>query len=409
MKILKNKAGLFSLLAIFITSILLTSCEQDSINLPIEVGAEENQKIMHALCKEVHDCSHIEILEDAIIYDKCMHMDKNNILEYLTILENGIEEEPVMRKIPHPLDAGKMIEIQDNDVQYYDEQNNAIIEERQRITGFDRFAKNSEVTDLKYYIFQSARDCHPNNEKYINEATGYWSSIPNCKVRFSYTSDYQSADIVFGCDSDPFFSLISDIKNLEDGTQAQATFPDLYTRKVGKYISINDAYTTNSSLRKGLLIHEIGHCLGLAHTDDSSFGIQVSHTPNNDGTSLMNSWDVGKNHFNKADLKMVRLLWPEKLEKPTNFSLKKEGNQVRIQFKNPNVGTGPYDNISVRHWYNGSIQASRNWTLEADANGNYNFLMPTNYPSGVHYFTIQGGSHLIEVMSPHSGWKYIII
>ncbi len=405
MKILKLRNLLFGLMAVLAIAILMTACEQGSINPPIQVGTDENQKIMDALCNDVHDCSNVEILEDAIIFDKCMHIDKDDMLKYLAMLENGIEQEPVMSTIPHPLDPDKMIEIQDNG-----EQNNATIEERQRIVASSLFAKNTEVTNLKYYIHQSARDCHANNENAINEATGYWSSISNCRVKFSYTSNINSADIIFGCDDDPLYRALSGHGYVPWNWLAQADIPDYFSRKVGRFISINDTYTSNTSLRKGVMIHEIGHCLGLDHTDET-FGHLLEGSPETDDNSLMNATDANRNEFSNEDLKMVRRLWPQSLSQPTNVSLTKVGRKVRIKFKNPNRTTGPYDNFRVYHLYaggSGNILVENSF-IQANAHGNYEILVPESrhFASGRHYFTIQGRSRGGEITSPWTNWKYV--
>lgn len=407
MNSLKIKFGLFSLLAILAASVFLTSCEQEGIvsSIQEELATNENHKIMDALCNDVHGCNDIEISEDAIIIDKCSHMDKDNFLEYLTALENGVEEEPAISKVPHPLDADKMIEMPIKDVRYYNEQNSPIVDERQRIISILRFAKNSKVSNIKYYILSSAidTDCAGGYENSINNAASYWNGLSGCKVSFSRTYNYDIADIIIGCDTDLFFAYLSSTHyNLPSTTNARATWPNASTRAIGKYISIND--TGNTANKKGRMIHEFGHCLGLSHTNGS--GYLLYDSPASDANSIMNS-TINRNSMVLNDKKAVRRLWPSSLAKPTNVSFQKVGGSVRIKLKNPGIAARPYNHLNVGHWYNGSYQPWGNWGHQADASGNYDIWWIQYFAPGRHYFYVQGGSHNNEVLSTYSGWYYV--
>jgi hypothetical protein len=90
---------------------------------------------------------------------------------------------------------------------------------------------------------------------------------------------------------------------------ASAVYPDVYGNP-GKSITINTYYTYLSTAQKIFaLTHELGHTIGLSHTDGTS-GSLVAGTPATDAGSIMNSVCLSWSAFTSYDLVAVRTLYP---------------------------------------------------------------------------------------------------
>lgn len=417
MKILKLKSVAFTFICIALISIFFTACQK---NLPSDVLISQeiaddanNQRIMHALCSHMHNCENqVEITENGIIVDGDISMDKVSYLEYLAMLESDAGEKETFTNIPHPLDSEKMIEVSDRSVKKYDEHNNLILEERQRLAANDRFAKQADVSSINYYIRTSAIDC--NYETGIEDAATYISNIRGTKINFIRTYSQSSADIIVGCDSDTFFETNSlRHYNLPDSVYARAAFPDPVTRKLGKYISINDnpdfdrITTPYVYAKQGVMVHEFLHCLGIAHTNEVA-GWHMPNTPTTERFSIMTTEAFYINTMSSGDRNILQRVWPESLPKPSSISVSKQGsNKVKVEINNPNSAINPYDHIQIgfgKFEGGGFVWKGFEEAYSVPtANGNYDVILDKP-GSGEYYFVARGRSHNNEVDSPFSDW-----
>ena len=94
-----------------------------------------------------------------------------------------------------------------------------------------------------------------------------------------------------------------------------ADFPDS-SGYPGHNIYINDWYvneagTTSNAQLVFLIMHELGHTIGLMHTNDSNYGTYIDGTPTSDEYSLMNSNTCGNTGgFSTGDMTAINTLYP---------------------------------------------------------------------------------------------------
>lgn len=396
MKILKIKFIILSLLAALAASVFLTSCEQGLIVPALdkeELNTIENQRIMDALCSHSHDNCDIDISATGIMVDNCFRMDKENFLADLDMLENGFETEPIILEVRH-------LEHPEQTIRVPLENMNAT--NRQGLRGKNLFVPNSIIGNLTYYIRPSiATDCHADLFSAINDAAAYWSNIEGCRVNLTRTLFPTTADIILGCDTDTWFQTLTDdqFNHYDIANTGFASWPFFGGNVVGKYISINDE-AKNNALFRGLIMHEIGHCLGLTHPNEAIWHIPGTPVLAIDDTDALMIGNTDVNDMSAEDLQAFRRLWPDYLRRPTNVSYTKVNNGVRIQLQNPDPLNRPYDHVNVLNCFNGNCTSFQS---DYDADGNYNFIWSDNFPAGKHMFYIYGASHNDEVMSPYLG------
>jgi predicted Zn-dependent protease len=124
-------------------------------------------------------------------------------------------------------------------------------------------------------------------------AVDNWKNIPNCKINFYNVWEVNSSDansITFvAAGGDPAVA----------GAYAVAEFPS--SGQAGYRIRINTAYNNSLSTNQKIFIlsHEIGHCIGLRHTNwqgaeyqEPNGAILIPGTPSTDVGSVMNRGGV---------------------------------------------------------------------------------------------------------------------
>jgi len=404
MKNLKVKSILFSLIAIMAVAFFMTACEQEGIvtSMQDELTMDENQRIMNALCTHhADDCSGIEISDTEISIDNCSGFERKDFLDYLDMLENGYEPEPAISVVPHPSNPGQMLETPIENVTYYDKNNQPIIEERQRLYWWNRFVKNTEVSNIKYFIRESIDDCKSGYTTAIHAAATYWNNIEGSRVKFIHTTVPGQADINIGCDTDDDFT--GNFSNMEPD-YAYSNFPSFGTRTPGAQMSFSDHYDGLPKYKKALVIHEFGHTLGLEHTGNTD-GWHMPYTPITDASSIMNA-SFTVEEMSEDDLLVVRRVWPDQLKKPVDVTFQKVGSIVRIKLRNPDHVNRPYNHINVGHVHNDVFKWG-NWGHQPDDNGNYDIFWIKTFNSGWNSFYIQGASHNNEVVGEYSGWFHV--
>jgi len=419
MKLLKSI--LFSLTAITMVTIFLSSCEKnlDTItDAQKQFSEADNQRIMDALCGSYDNCEEdIEITEHGINIQKCMHMDTESFLEYL---DNSMEIAQV-EIVPDPNNPGEMIEI---------EVKNSELTERQRISQEALFLSNDYVNPVTYYIRPSASNSACNGgytSTIVQNAANEINNVVGCKVKFMEVGVNDNPDIIIGCDTECDYwnsaavnkpnYCYTDPNGLSAASSGRAelaqNFPGSPNRiEAGRYIALNGDYG-DMSFRQRTMTHEFLHTIGVFHTnevvtqDGQVYGYHMPGTAATDASSIMNS-PYNTSILSEQDKKLLRLVWPDVLEKPTiiNHWFDAAG-RLKIRFKNPDWGNNPYQRIRI---YQGKDYLTKIGTGVHRGSGNFDTgILPSQFPygGGPQWVAIRGESHRGEVGSQWSNWVYI--
>lgn len=129
----------------------------------------------------------------------------------------------------------------------------------------------------------------------INQAIGNWNStgsririqgIRNSAANISFSTYYEAGNTI-----------------------AFASFPGAGGAP-GSTVTINTKFNTLTASQKQFAItHELGHCFGFTHTNQS-FGAVIPGTPVTDPNSVMNSTVLNWNGFTQYDLIAFRTVYP---------------------------------------------------------------------------------------------------
>ncbi|MCF0075589.1 M57 family metalloprotease [Dyadobacter sp. CY261] len=167
--------------------------------------------------------------------------------------------------------------------------------------------KDEVVKDIKVHVASSIYT--PWYEAVVL-AMKDWNAIPDTKVHFQQTTKLDEADIRITAqygfpnpDGSPNWVARQCLPN-SDGT-------------IGGGMEVNIYYNAESimplSKKRLAIAHELGHSIGLTHTDKLSglLEVQVCDTPIMDKYSVMNSSVSNWKGFSKYDMKAVATMYPQ--------------------------------------------------------------------------------------------------
>jgi hypothetical protein len=157
-----------------------------------------------------------------------------------------------------------------------------VLTKQARVNSLISSAKQSSITvGIDASIPTSGKD---NWRTEIQQAIAVWNSVNRCTIQMTYTTA-----------SNPSILIRSDFGDFDNSTIAAASWPS--NGNPGSLIRINldsqDNYAYSSNEKKYAMIHELGHCLGLKHTDwlsnNEPSATTIEGTPTVDSSSIMNS------------------------------------------------------------------------------------------------------------------------
>ncbi len=162
---------------------------------------------------------------------------------------------------------------------------------------------------IKMYIDNSMPTTGVDNwRNAIAASIGHINGVQNINLLIELTNNPADADI----------TVSSDNGVLANNVLASASFP-LPNGKPGNIINVNLDYNGNQTLNEGqkihTFVHEIGHTLGLHHTNGSMYWPGhnlVPNTPQVDGNSVMNGGTAGHAWigFSGYDIVALNYLFP---------------------------------------------------------------------------------------------------
>jgi len=136
----------------------------------------------------------------------------------------------------------------------------------------------------------------------VINAAEVWSSVPFCAVNMRIV-ETENADIKVS------------MYHGESGEIAKAYLP-LYPRAGSALFINNNAGLWPDDVKVWHMVHELGHCLGLLHTNYQFWGIDdgdhflIPGTPEYDGNSVMNKHFGGWTSLTEYDIAAIQWLYP---------------------------------------------------------------------------------------------------
>lgn len=257
----------------------------------------------------------------------------------------------------------------------------------------------------------------------IANAINDWNSIGDCQIHFTLTTD-SNADITIQSDKGDFYytTYVAGLGYVEY-VLAAAEFPDGYP---GYRIRINLDFYGNYILSQNQMryniVHELGHCIGLRHTNWSGLGEstanQIVTTPTSESYSIMNggtafnSW-VG---FTAYDVRAIQVLYPNTYYEQlggvdwynTNAVTSLDGWIYLVQnsrLYKVNANDGSYEQLGGANWYNANAMTSLNGWLYIVKNSRFYKVDPSDGT-----YTQLGGAvwSNTNAMTSLNGWIYLV-
>lgn len=301
-----TKMKTLKILTILFLALLLFSCENNSKITEPDVN---NQRTSEEYIAQIEamgfDIESVEEMENSFLVEGCIELTK----DYLDS-EHGILEKPSQRRSPYIVSYARISNV---------------------ITVYANYTVNS--------AWKTA----------VQEAVTAWNNnISDTKVHFQYVTS-GSHDVTV--------SAVYD--SLQRYNIAKVLNWPTSSGEPGEDIQINYAYedlvnnNVSSHTRKWTIAHELGHIIGLYHTDLPSWYIQIPRTPTSDANSIMNggiaSSFTSSTNFSYYDKKAVQVLYPSVLSATIT------GIQT--------IPDEPRDYFRVNFTHNGLYSTAKLWGL----------------------------------------------
>jgi hypothetical protein len=259
----------------------------------------------------------------------------------------------------------------------------------------DRLVSYAEVADITVTVDgsipTSGVDAWRNE---IQQAINDWNTVGGSRVHFSYTLD-PSADVV----------VQSDAGILESNMLAAASFPSSTSGRPGSLLVINlDAngnQTISSGQKRQAMAHELGHIIGLYHTNES-IGVRIPGTPCMDSASVMTGGTAGRSWagFSFYDREAVRAMYP--IDRPA-------GVLPFLRYYNQTTGDHFYTTFfgELGCGLGGYVaEGTTGYIFQAQAPGTSPVYRYWSHTFGDHFYTLTSGSYDTYVSEGIAGYVF---
>ena len=147
----------------------------------------------------------------------------------------------------------------------------------------------------------------------VTDAVEYWNSVPETQVQFKITTSLSLAQVKISTNYD------SDLATVAIGDAPSTTGLPGYNIRINTNSSVYSS--TDNTLLKLAIAHEMGHTIGLMHTNTDYYNnpplgsgnvqfISGTSQPGQDPNSLMNSVVNTSKYITNSDLIAIRTLYP---------------------------------------------------------------------------------------------------